>query len=190
VTTTVILLHGRGRDAADVLTLAHRMQLGTAAAVIAPDAPERTWYPQSFLAPFADNEPYLSEALATVDELVRGAPDPSRLVLGGFSQGACLAAEYALRNPRRYGGLLLFTGGYIGPPGWFPARSGSFLGTPVFMGVADPDDWVPVWRVHETASVLGALGASVDMRVYAGMDHLVNDEEIALARELIVRVAA
>ena len=88
-------------------------------------------------------------------------PDATRLVLGGFSQGACLAAEYALRNPRRYGGLLLFTGGYIGPPGWFPSRSGSFAGTPCFLGTADPDDWVPVWRVHETASVLGALGASV-----------------------------
>jgi predicted esterase len=186
VVTTVILLHGRGRDAADVLTLASRMGLGDELDVVAPDAPGNTWYPQSFLAPLEDNEPWLSAALSTVDGLLAGAGDPADVVLGGFSQGACLAAEYALRNPRRYAGLLLFTGGFIGPPGWFPPRTGAFAGTPCFLGTADPDDWVPVWRVHETASVLGALGASVSLRVYPGMDHLVNDEEIELARSVVI----
>jgi predicted esterase len=180
----VILLHGRGRDAADVLTLASRMDLD-GVEWIAPEAPGGSWYPQSFLAGEA-NEPWLSQALETVDALVRGIGDPGGLVLGGFSQGACLAAEYALRNPRRYAGLLLFTGGFIGPRGSFPPRAGAFGGMPAFLGTADPDDWVPVWRVHETAAVLGALGASVDLRVYPGMDHGVNDEEIAAGRALIL----
>jgi predicted esterase len=179
----VILLHGRGRDPADVLALAERIG-DPDVAFLAPAARGTTWYPQSFLAPLPENEPYLSSALGVVDALVHGA-DAERLVLGGFSQGACLAAEYALRHPRRYGGLLLYTGGAIGPPGTtWPAR-GSFAGTPAYLGTADPDDWVPVERVRETAALLRAQDAEVTLDVFGGMDHLVNDEEIAAGRALI-----
>ena len=120
-----------------------------------------------------------------VDALI-GAHEPERLVLGGFSQGACLAAEYALRHPRRFGGLLLYTGGAIGPPGTtWPVR-GSFAGTPAYLGTADPDGTgVPVERVRETAELPRAQDAAVTLDVFPGMDHLVNDQEIAAGRELI-----
>jgi phospholipase/carboxylesterase len=183
--TTVILLHGRGRDAADVLGLAERMDLGDDVSFIAPTAEDNSWWPQSFLAPFEDNEPKLTRALETVDELVRGVGDVSRLVLGGFSQGACLAAEYAVRNPRRYGGLLLYTGGFCGPPGTAPDVAGSFGGMPAYLGTSNPDAWVPLERVRETASLLDAHGARVQVDVFEGQEHLVNDAEIAAGRELI-----
>jgi predicted esterase len=185
---TVVLLHGRGRNPADVLGLAERIGLDDVA-YLAPAADGGSWYPLSFLAALEDNEPYLSQALETVDGVVRSVPDPRRLVLGGFSQGACLAAEYALRHPRRYGGLLLYTGGFIGPPGVKPERAGDFEGTPAFLGSADPDAWVPAERVGETAGVLERLGAQVTTRIYSGMDHAVNDFEIAAGRELIRAVA-
>ena len=185
----VVLLHGRGRDPGDVLELAARIGLDDVA-YLAPAAPGNSWYPQSFLAPLEDNEPWLTRALATVDELVGSVEDPGRLVLAGFSQGACLASEYALRNVRRYGGLLLYTGGFIGPPGIRPARTGSFDGMPAFLGTADPDDWVPAERVAETADVLHSLGARVTTRIYPGMDHMVNDLEIAAGRELLRGVTA
>ncbi len=181
----VILLHGRGRDPEDVLALADRIG-DPEVAFLAPAARDNTWYPQSFLAPLPENEPFLSSALGVVEALV-GAHAPERLVLGGFSQGACLAAEYALRHPRRLGGLLLYTGGAIGPPGTtWPVR-GSFAGTPAYLGTADPDDWVPVERVRETAELLRAQDAAVTLEVFPGLDHLVNDQEIAAGRELIRR---
>jgi predicted esterase len=179
----VVLLHGRGRDTADVLALADRIG-DPDVAYLAPAARDNTWYPQSFLAPIAENEPYLSSALGVVDALVRGF-DAERLVLGGFSQGACLAAEYALRHPRRYGGLLLYTGGAIGPPGTTWPPRGSFAGTPAYLGTSDPDAWVPVERVRETVDLLRAQDAEVTLEVFPGMDHLVNDAEIAAGRDLI-----
>jgi phospholipase/carboxylesterase len=182
----VILLHGRGRDTDDVLSLADRIG-DPEVAFLAPAARENSWYPQSFLAPPAENEPYLSSALGVVDALVR-EHHPERLVLGGFSQGACLAAEYALRHPRRYGGLLLYTGGVVGPPGTTWPSRGSFAGTPAYLGTSDPDAWVPVERVRETADLLRAQAAEVTLEVFAGMDHLVNDEEIAAGRELVARL--
>jgi predicted esterase len=178
-----VLLHGRGRDVEDVLSLADRMAVDDVC-YLAPAAPGGSWYPLSFLAPVADNEPALSEALAVVDSLVRSV-DRARLVLGGFSQGACLASEYALRHPGRYAGLLLYTGGFIGPRGTEAPDAGGFDGTPVYMGTSDPDDWVPVWRVRETADALSARGAAVTLDVFPGMDHLVNDAEIAAGRTLL-----
>jgi phospholipase/carboxylesterase len=179
-----VLLHGRGRDTADVLSLAERIG-DPDVAFLAPAARDNTWYPQSFLAPLEANEPYLSSALATVGALLGTLGDLERVVLGGFSQGACLAAEYALRHPGRYGGLLLYTGGAIGPPGTEWPDRGSFAGTPAYLGTADPDDWVPAERVRETAARLEALRARVTVQVFAGMDHLVNDEEIAAGRALL-----
>jgi predicted esterase len=179
-----VLLHGRGRDAADVLSLAERIGLPDVA-FLAPAARDNTWYPLSFLAPLEQNEPHLSSALATVGALLGALGDLERVVLGGFSQGACLAAEYALRHPRRYGGLLLYTGGAIGPPGTeWPAR-GSFAGTPAYLGTSDPDAWVPAERVRETAALLRAQDAQVAAELFPGQDHLVNDAEIAAGRELI-----
>jgi predicted esterase len=182
-----VLLHGRGRDVEDVLSLADRID-DPGVCFLAPAAADGTWYPQSFLAPVAQNEPWLSSALGVVDALLQSLGDRSRVVLGGFSQGACLAAEYALRHPSRYSGLLLYTGGFIGPPGTVPPRLGSFEGTPVYMGTSDPDDWVPVWRVRETADVLKALGAAVRLEIFEGMEHVVDDAEISAGRELLQRL--
>jgi predicted esterase len=181
---TVVLLHGRGRDTADVLGLAERMALDDVA-FVAPAAEGNSWWPQSFLAPVEENEPWLTRGLETVDALVREVADPARLVLGGFSQGACLAAEYAVRHPRRYGGLLLYTGGFVGPPGTAPVVGAGFGGTPAYLGTSDPDGWVPVERVRETAALLERHGARVTVQVFEGQDHLVNDEEIAAGRALI-----
>ena len=183
-----VLLHGRGRSPDDVLLLAER--LGAAdVCFLAPAAADNSWWPGSFLAPFAENEPWLSSALGAVDALLHSLDVPlPRLVLGGFSQGACLASEYALRHPGRYGGLLLYTGGFCGPRGTAPPRLGSFEETPVYLGTSDPDDWVPPWRVHETAAVLSELGAVVQVDVFEGMDHLVNDAEIEKGRALLADV--
>lgn len=182
-----VLLHGRGRSPEDVLGLAERMALEDVAWV-APAAADGSWWPGSFLAPFAENEPWLSSALGAVDALVHTLGDLSRVVLGGFSQGACLAAEYALRHPAGYGGLLLYTGGFCGPQGTAAPQVDAFEATPVYLGTSDPDDWVPVWRVRETAAAFTALGASVTLDVFEGMDHLVNDAEIAAGRELLQRL--
>ena len=180
-----VLLHGRGRSPDDVLSLAERIG-DPEVAWVAPAAADNSWWPGSFLAPFAENEPWLSSALGAVDTLLHSlAVDRSRVVLGGFSQGACLASEYALRNPGRYGGLLLYTGGFCGPRGTVPPRLDSFEGTPVYMGTSDPDDWVPAWRVQETSAVLSALGAVVEVEVFEGMDHIVNDAEIEAGRALL-----
>jgi predicted esterase len=131
---------------------------------------------------------YSSEVLAAlgvVEALMTSLGDHSRVVLGGFSQGACLAAEYALRFPGRYGGLLLYTGGFIGPPGTVPPRMGSFDETPAYLGTSNPDAWVPADRVRETSDALTALGAVVTLDIFEGMDHLVNDDEIAAGRALL-----
>jgi predicted esterase len=182
-----VLLHGRGRSPEDVLGLAERMALDDVAWV-APAATDSSWWPGSFLAPFPENEPWLSSALGAVDALVHTLGDRSRVVLGGFSQGACLAAEYALRHPAAFGGLLLYTGGFCGPRGTVAPQVDAFEGTPVYLGTSDPDDWVPVWRVRETAAAFEAQGASVTLEVFAGMEHLVNDQEIAAGRGLLQRL--
>jgi phospholipase/carboxylesterase len=179
-----VLLHGRGRSPDDVLLLAERIGLDDVA-YVAPAAAEDSWWPGSFLAPIAENEPWRSSALGVVDGLMRSLEGHSRVVLGGFSQGACLAAEYALHHPGPYGGLLLYTGGFCGPRGTVPPRLGTFEGTPAYLGTSDPDGWVPAWRVQETSAALSALGATVTVDVFEGMDHLVNDAEIEAGRALL-----
>jgi predicted esterase len=184
----LILLHGRGATAASILLLAEELY-HPAYAYVAPQAANNTWYPYTFLAPMAQNEPWLSSALARVGEvvaMVEAAGIPAKhIVLGGFSQGACLASEFVARNARRYGGLLAFSGGLIGPPGTPRAYTGSLDGTPVFLGCSDVDPHIPKARVEETAAVLEGLGAQVTMRLYPGMGHTINGDEITHARALL-----
>jgi predicted esterase len=182
-----ILLHGRGRDPEDVLSLADRLG-DPGVAFLAPAARESTWYPQSFLAPIADNEPYLSSALALIDRIVgdlQAHVAPERIGLVGFSQGACLILEYAARHARRYAAVVGFSGGVIGPPGTPRDYAGEMAGTPVFLGCSDIDAHIPLPRVHETAQVFRRLGAAVDERIYPGMGHLVNRDEIDAVRTLL-----
>ncbi len=184
----VILVHGRGGSAADILSLAPHLGRDDLA-YLAPQARGNTWYPHSFLAPLSDNEPWLSSGLRRLSELVseveaKGIPASSILLLG-FSQGACLTLEFLARAPRRYGGVVGLTGGLIGPPGTSREYAGSLEGTPVFLGSSDPDPHVPWSRVEETAEVLGRLGARVERRRYPGMGHTINEDELEVVRALI-----
>jgi predicted esterase len=187
----VVLLHGRGGSAEDILTLAGEIGRDDTT-YLAPQAENRSWYPYSFLAPLAQNEPHLSNALATVDgligELERQGMAAERVALVGFSQGGCLALEYAARHARRYGGIAGLSAGVIGPPGGRREDIGSLAGTPVFLGCSDIDAHVPLTRVHETREVMMRLGASVTERIYPGMGHTINEDEIANVRALVARL--
>ena len=188
-----VMMHGRGRNTDDILGLADR--IGTVSfSYLAPTAHENSWYPYSFLEPIEENEPRLSYALEVYDELVNGLVEQGipkrRIVLAGFSQGACLTAEYAVRHADRYGGILLFTGGLIGPPGTHWEYGGSFGRTPVFLGTSDVDEFVPEERVCESAKVFEGMGADVTLRVYPGMGHFINDDEIDVARGILREVAS
>lgn len=187
----VVLLHGRNAGPRNILDLAAR--LGRADVTwLAPAAAGGTWYPKSFMAERAENEPWLGSALGAVaqmvDELARRGVPPSRLVVGGFSQGACLASELVYRHPRACAGLLAFSGGLIGAPGTTWPLVERAEGLEVFVGCSDVDAHVPRTRVDETAAVFARLGATVDLRIYPGMGHLVADDEIAAARALLTRV--
>jgi predicted esterase len=160
---------------------------------LAPAAAGGSWYPHRFMGPLAANEPFLSHAIEACDRAVDEAGEQGsvRVVVIGFSQGACLAAEYTLRHPGRCAAIVMFTGGVIGPPGtpWRLAAPATTLGgLPVLLTGSDVDEWVPAARVRETADVFTALGADVRCRIYAGRAHVVSDEEILEAREFLTGV--
>ena len=187
-TAAMILVHGRGASAEDILSLGR--ELGRPdLAYLAPQAEGYTWYPYSFMAPMEKNEPGLSNGLALLGHLVErlgaeGIP-PERTVLLGFSQGACLSLEYAARNARRFGAVVGLSGGLIGPPGTPRDYSGSFEGTPVFLGCSDRDPHIPLARVQESTEVLTRMGAQVTERIYPAMGHTVNEDELERVRSLV-----
>lgn len=185
----VIFVHGRGDASDGMQDLARQLVKGDAVALAFPKATHATWYPASFLQPWNVNQPWLDSALANLDKVVRHFTDagiPSnRIFLVGFSQGACLALEYASRHAKPYGGLIAFSGGLIGPHIEKSHYSGNFEGTPVLLGCSDIDFHIPVERVHDSEAMLLELGAKVDKRIYPGMGHLINDDEVAAAIEII-----
>ena len=177
----IVLIHGRGASAADILTLVPELDRPNFA-YLAPQAPGNIWYPHRFLDPVASNEPDLSSALAAVGQVMgqvagAGIP-PERTTLLGFSQGACLALEWAARHARRYGGLVGLSGALIGADGEPRQDQGSLQGTPVFLGCGDPDPHIPRQRIHNAAEILRALGGEVTMRLYPGIGHTINRDEI------------
>ena len=188
---TVILIHGRGATAESILSLYPEFGLDTLAAV-APQAAGHTWYPHSFLASIGSNQPYLDSALSRVaslvDDLLNRGVAGERIALVGFSQGACLASEFAARHPRHYGAIVAFSGGLIGPPGTPRDYPGSLAGTPAFLGCGDPDPHIPFERVRETEATFTRMGAAVDMRRYPGMPHTINDDELLACRALLERM--
>ena len=183
----VVMLHGRGGSAEDILSLASAMYR-PGLAYLAPQAAGHSWYPYSFLAPREENEPWLSSALSLVKSTVQMALDAGigveKIVLCGFSQGACLSAEFVARNPRRYGGLIGFTGGLIGASldDVYPGELGEM---PVFLGSGDPDPHVPWARVEKTGELLRGMGASVTMRRYPGRHHTISGEEVDFGKRLV-----
>lgn len=183
-----IMLHGRGAGAQDILGLASEFTAG-GVAFVAPEAAGNTWYPYSFLMPMEQNEPSLSSALRAVERLVGSLAQqnvtPDRIALMGFSQGACLALEFAGRHAQRYAAIAAFSGGLIGPPGTPRDYAGSFAGTPVFLGCSDVDPHIPVERVHESADVFTRMGAAVTKKIYPHMGHTINKSEIDLVDEML-----
>jgi phospholipase/carboxylesterase len=184
----MVLVHGRGASAEGMLGLADAFDTRDVA-YVAPQAHSGSWYPHSFMAPISQNEPYLSDALKTLSRVVgdlerQGVPS-ERIVLLGFSQGACLALEFAARNARRYCGVVGLSGGLIGPESTVRNYAGSLAGTPVFLGCSDVDSHIPVTRVEESTEVLRKLGGSVTEKIYSGMGHTIVQDEVDHVRTIL-----
>jgi len=191
----MVLLHGRGASAESILSLSGAFEQSAPAkslAFVAPQAAHSTWYPNSFLAPRPTNEPWLTSALAKVESVVAGLAGAgisrNRILLCGFSQGACLATEFAASRPGRYAGLIAFTGGLIGPPGSDLAHPGKLAGTPALLLSGDPDPHVPWTRVKESAAILEEMGAEVIAERFPGRPHTISGEELRMAQALVNRV--
>jgi len=186
----IVLLHGRGASAEDILGLAAEMY-DERVAYLAPQAADHRWYPYSFMAPIAENEPWLSSALAKVAAVVQLAVDAGvsleRVFICGFSQGACLSTEFIARHPARYGGMVALTGGLIGPPDADLHHAGNLAGMPALFSSGDPDPHVPWSRVLASAKEFTAMGAEVETQRYPGRPHTVLPQEIKAARELIFK---
>ena len=189
----LILLHGRGGSAEDILSLASYLNVA-GFTLMAPQATGNTWYPYSFLAPPSQNEPWLSSALTLikelVDELIAKGVSYSNIYFGGFSQGACLTLEFVTRNANHYGGVAAFTGGLIGDSIDTKNYKGDFKDTPVFIGTSDPDPHVPVERVHYTTNILRKMNAAVTERVYPNMGHTISQDEIEQANTILFNQTA
>jgi predicted esterase len=189
----VVMVHGRGASAESILTLAQGLDRPEFA-YLAPAAAGGTWYPNRFMAPIPSNEPGISSGMQAIADVLAqvqaaGIP-PERTVLLGFSQGACLSLEFAARNARRYGGVATLSGGLIGPEGTPRDYAGSLDGTPVFLGCSDVDFHIPAPRVEQSAQVIANLGGDVTMRLYPGMGHTVNEDEIAHVQRILDGVLA
>jgi predicted esterase len=188
-----IFVHGRNAAPRNILDLA-RVLDRPGFTHLAPAASGNSWYPYSFMAETEANEPGLSSALTMVSDLVAMVASNGirheHIMLLGFSQGACLAAEFAVRNAGRFGGVVAYSGGLIGPPGTVWNQAGSFSDTPVFLGCSDVDGHVPLTRVDESAAVFERMGAAVTKRIYPGMGHTVNEDEIGFVQQLMDDILA
>lgn len=187
----MVMVHGRGATANDILTVADELAQPEFA-YLAPQAAGNTWYPNSFLAPISSNEPGLSSGFAVIVNVLaqvsRAGIPRERTMLLGFSQGACLTLEFAARHARRYGGLAGLSGGLVGPDGILRDYAGRLLGTPVLLGCSDVDPHIPKKRVQHTAEVLRRLGGDIIMRLYPNMGHEINQDEIGLVRGMMAKL--
>jgi phospholipase/carboxylesterase len=184
----IVMLHGRGGTAADILTVAEHLGQPDFA-FVAPEAADNVWYPLKYGAPLAANEPWLSSALLAVEALVdrieeAGVP-PERLIFLGFSQGACIALEFAARRPRRYGGVAGLSGALMGPPGTPRDHHGSLAGTPIFLGCGDRDEHFSTETVDHASEVMRRLGGDVTERIYPNMGHIIHQDELEFVREMM-----
>lgn len=186
----LIMIHGRGGSAEDILSLAGHLEISDFA-LLAPQATNQSWYPQSFLAPPRANEPWLSGALQVladiVNDLVVQGFGKENIYFLGFSQGACLTLEFVTRNATRYGGVVAFTGGLIGDKIYAENYQGDFRQTPVFIGTSNPDPHVPVERVYASANILKTMNADITEKVYNNMGHTISQDEIEWANRLVFK---
>lgn len=186
----LIMLHGRGGSAEDILSLAQYFSLEDYA-LLAPQATNNTWYPYSFLSPPLQNEPWLSSALSLLKEIVNDIKlqkiSEENTYFLGFSQGACLMLEFVTRNAAKFGGVVAFTGGLIGDKIYRENYKGNFNHTPIFIGSSNPDIHVPVERVYATTNVLRELGADVTEKLYDNMGHTINEDEIEMVKRIIFK---
>lgn len=184
----LIMMHGRGGSAEDILGLSDHLQVKDFA-IVAPKATNNTWYPYSFLMPPQQNEPWLSSALQVIKEiindLVAKGVTQELIYFLGFSQGACLTLEFVTRNATRFGGVVALTGGLIGDKIYEQNYAGNFDGTKIFIGTSDPDPHVPVQRVHDSELILRKLNAAVTVKVYKGMGHTINQDELDAANIIL-----
>jgi phospholipase/carboxylesterase len=189
-TKALIMLHGRGASAEDILSLAEHLHVKDYL-LAAPQATNNSWYPNSFMAPPAKNEPWLSSALELINKIVAGFVKQgiafSDIYFLGFSQGACLTLEYVARHATSYGGIVAFTGGLIGDRIYFENYNGNFDFTPVLIGTSDPDFHVPVERVRATSAIFRKMGADLTESIYKNMGHTVNQDELDKANTLIFK---
>lgn len=188
----MILVHGRGAGASDIMLTVAAEMTSSGVAYLAPEAAGSAWYPYPFTAPLEANEPYLSSALELLSSLlarVEATIPDERIVLLGFSQGACLTLEFAARNARKYGGVIGLSGGLIGPDGTPRDYPGDFQRSPVFLGCSDIDPHIRKERVIEARDVFERMGADVTMRLYPGMGHTVNADEIEAVRKIVARLS-
>jgi phospholipase/carboxylesterase len=187
-TAAIVAVHGRGATARSIVGMAEEVHRD-GVALLAPQAARNTWYPNSFLAPVEENEPGRSSGLQAIADAVDAASDAGipveNVLVLGFSQGACLASEFVARNPRRYGGLAALSGGLIGEAVDGDAYDGDLDGTPAFFGCSDVDPHIPEERVHESVAVFEALNATVTTRIYEGMGHGVNEDELAFVDGMV-----
>jgi predicted esterase len=187
----MIMIHGRGASAADILSLTDEFRQ-PAFAYVAPQAAANSWYPYRFLEPLEMNEPGISSGLKVIDELILHMESlhilSEKIILLGFSQGACLVLEYAARHPRRYGGIIGLSGGLIGSPETPRDYPGSLQHTPIFLGCSDMDFHIPKERVEESALVFQKLGGMVDIRLYPDMGHTINQDEIETVKTMMSNV--
>jgi phospholipase/carboxylesterase len=184
----IILLHGRGASAQDILNLGSHLNTQDFA-LLAPQATDHTWYPYSFLAPRKENEPWLSSALSILEELVKEVKEigisSENIYFAGFSQGACLCLEFVARNAEKFGGIAAFTGGLIGEELNPKDYHGDFENCPIFISTGDPDPHVPVERVQESVSILKNHHARVELKIYPNRPHTITTEEIELANKFV-----
>ncbi|MGE5410170.1 MAG: alpha/beta hydrolase [Clostridiales bacterium] len=185
----MIMIHGRSAAADDIISLADYLKVDRYA-LIAPQATNNSWYPNSFLVPSENNEPWLSSAIELLGDIIRDLNNKSisseKIYMLGFSQGACLALEFSARNATRYGGIIAFTGGLIGEKINYEYYNGDFNQTPIFIGTSDPDIHVPIDRVNMTSKILQKMNANVILKVYKNMGHTINLDELNTVNELIL----
>ncbi|MGZ3845892.1 MAG: alpha/beta hydrolase [Flavisolibacter sp.] len=188
-TRAIVIVHGRGDPSDKMLVLSKEIVKDPLMAVVFPKATNNTWYPKSFLAPLEENQPWLDSALENLHKVIThikaNGISEENIFLFGFSQGACLSFEYACRHATRYSGIIILSGGLIGPAIDKSNYTGNFTGTSIFMGCSDNDSHIPLQRLHESKSVALQMGAEVDLEVYPGMGHLISGHEINKVRSMI-----